>query len=178
MTVFWAQGYEATTMDDLVAATGLSVSSIYAAFGDKHGLFQAALARYEDHMTAALGRLVGGSRGLGDVVDFVDRIRSDFVSGDRPPGCLMVNTMVELEASDEVIGAVSAQYRSRVHDALRQTLLRAEALGQMPERTATPRARMVLAVLFGALVTARAGHCDEADAMLRSLKAELRRWQR
>jgi TetR/AcrR family transcriptional repressor of nem operon len=38
MQTFWAKGYEATSLDDLCAATGLGRSSLYAAFGDKQSL--------------------------------------------------------------------------------------------------------------------------------------------
>jgi TetR/AcrR family transcriptional repressor of nem operon len=46
MMVFWVQGYEATSVRDLQAATGISSSSMYEAFGDKRRLFLATLARY------------------------------------------------------------------------------------------------------------------------------------
>ena len=46
MQAFWAKGYEATSMADLMAATGLHKGSIYGAFGDKHALFVEALTRY------------------------------------------------------------------------------------------------------------------------------------
>ena len=42
---FLATGYEATSVDDLVAATGLHRGSLYQAFGSKRGLFLAALER-------------------------------------------------------------------------------------------------------------------------------------
>ncbi|MGI9452457.1 MAG: TetR/AcrR family transcriptional regulator, partial [Geminicoccaceae bacterium] len=35
MAAFWANGYEATSINDLVAATGINRGSIYAAFEDK-----------------------------------------------------------------------------------------------------------------------------------------------
>ncbi len=38
MQVFWAKGYESTSLDDLCEATGLGRSSLYAAFGDKRAL--------------------------------------------------------------------------------------------------------------------------------------------
>src|SRR5689334_2515516 len=44
--IFWARGYEATSTRDLTARTGLTPSSIYAAFGDKRGLFRRALDHY------------------------------------------------------------------------------------------------------------------------------------
>jgi TetR/AcrR family transcriptional repressor of nem operon len=47
---FWAKGYEATSMADLLEVTGLHKGSLYQAFGDKHTLFVAALRRYLEGM--------------------------------------------------------------------------------------------------------------------------------
>src|SRR5450432_4342837 len=46
LDVFWEKGYEATSIADLVSATGVQRQSIYDTFGDKHRLFRAALDRY------------------------------------------------------------------------------------------------------------------------------------
>src|SRR5258708_35529532 len=46
MLLFWERGFEGTSMADLTQAMGLSPSSIYAAFGDKHALFALAAKRY------------------------------------------------------------------------------------------------------------------------------------
>ena len=48
MQVFWAKGYAPTSLTDLLAATGLSKSSLYETFGSKHDLFLKALERYRD----------------------------------------------------------------------------------------------------------------------------------
>jgi TetR/AcrR family transcriptional regulator, transcriptional repressor for nem operon len=47
MPRFWARGYEATSIDDLLEATGMHRGSFYRTFGDEHSAFVAALARYE-----------------------------------------------------------------------------------------------------------------------------------
>ena len=47
MQVFWAKGYKATSLRNICASTGLGRSSLYAAFGDKRGLYLKALDRYE-----------------------------------------------------------------------------------------------------------------------------------
>ena len=46
MLLFWERGFEGTSMADLTQAMGLNPSSIYAAFGDKHTLFDHAVKRY------------------------------------------------------------------------------------------------------------------------------------
>lgn len=51
MHAFWANGYEATSTQDLCEATGLGRSSIYNTFSSKHDLFKRSLARYIELMT-------------------------------------------------------------------------------------------------------------------------------
>ncbi|KFI46633.1 transcriptional regulator, TetR family [Bifidobacterium bohemicum] len=51
--VFCTHGYEATSIDDLTAATGLKRGSLYQAFGSKHGLFVAALGQSLEEEEAA-----------------------------------------------------------------------------------------------------------------------------
>ena len=46
LDVFWAKGFEGTSMSDLETATGLRKGSLYAAFGDKRAMYLKALALY------------------------------------------------------------------------------------------------------------------------------------
>ena len=46
MHLFWEKGYSATSLSDLTEKMGIQRPSLYAAFGDKEGLFEAALRRY------------------------------------------------------------------------------------------------------------------------------------
>lgn len=177
LAAFWEHGYEATSLDDLVAATGINVSSLYAAYGSKRGLFQAAVGRYEHHVGSALDALADGSSGLDDVVRFVCWVRSGISSDVQPSGCLIVNTMVEFATGDSDLSEVTKRYRERVRRSLDAALARAERSGGIEPRTSTVRAVVVQAAMFGALVTARSGAVDEADTMLRGLIDEIRRWR-
>src|SRR6478736_7773971 len=49
---FWKHGYAATSLDDLVAATGMNRPSLYAAFGDKRDLYLKTLEYYRDESRA------------------------------------------------------------------------------------------------------------------------------
>src|SRR6201985_3536475 len=46
MQCFWAQGYESTSIMDLIERTGLTAASLYNAYGDKRAMFRTALDRY------------------------------------------------------------------------------------------------------------------------------------
>lgn len=52
MTLFWQHGYEATSLSDLVEATGAKAPTLYAEFTNKEGLFRAVLDRYISRFAA------------------------------------------------------------------------------------------------------------------------------
>src|SRR5690242_11014867 len=56
--VFWEKGFNGTSMDELVRATGLSRSSIYDTFGDKHGLFVRSIQLYGQEEREALSKFM------------------------------------------------------------------------------------------------------------------------
>ena len=62
MREFWQRGYAATTMPQLLAATGMGAGSFYAAFGNKAALFRRALDHYSTVYGARLGTEQTGSR--------------------------------------------------------------------------------------------------------------------
>lgn len=53
MELFWTRGYEATSVRDLTGHLGIGQGSLYAAFGDKDGLYRAALEHYRTTLAAA-----------------------------------------------------------------------------------------------------------------------------
>lgn len=60
MEVFWATGYQDTSLPDLLAGTGLARGSLYKAFKDKKSLFLLALERYDkDEVEGAVTILTG-----------------------------------------------------------------------------------------------------------------------
>lgn len=175
LAVLWRQGYDATSIEDLVTATGLSSSSLYGAFGNKQGLLQAALTRYDRDMDALLGPLADGQAGLADVAGLLDRVRP-YLAAPNGSGCFMVNTMTEVSPRDPDIAALTRRYRERIREALRTALARAADRGEIDASTVDDRARVVQVGLFGAHVAARAGSPDDALAAIDALQREIERW--
>src|ERR1700685_4312585 len=62
MRLFWAKGYEGTSVGDLTKTLGISKPSLYAAFGDKQSLFRAALERYAAGPAGSVAAALGTSR--------------------------------------------------------------------------------------------------------------------
>ena len=65
MALFWRQGYEATSLDDLTRAMDLSRSSFYGSFGSKHDVLLAAIQRYNDSRFAQLEQRVAAEPDAG-----------------------------------------------------------------------------------------------------------------
>ena len=132
MQVFWAKGYEATSLDDLCTATGLGRSSLYAAFGDKQSLYLNALERYE---TAAVARintaLANGKSPLDGIAGFIDRIIDDILAGPGRRGCFIGNCTAELARQDRTVAAHVRQSMARVQSAFRGALVQARDTGQL-----------------------------------------------
>src|SRR5437870_3837584 len=93
--LFWQQGFERTSLEDLERATGLSRSSLYNTFGSKRRLFELAVTRYLQLLDAALlGPLEQGSEGLADIDLFLDRLGAQLEPG-FIAGCLLTNSLAE-----------------------------------------------------------------------------------
>jgi AcrR family transcriptional regulator len=163
MRTFWANGYEATTTEDLCAATGLGRSSIYNTFSSKHELFRRSLLRYVDMMTTAqLGMLEDEGRSP------VERLRALFsavIDGEmatrqdgRSIGCLTVNTTVELAGRDPEAAEILARDGERRAAALRIVIAAAQRAGEIASgRDPDALARYLNAVIGGMRVAGQAG---------------------
>ncbi|WP_319995857.1 TetR/AcrR family transcriptional regulator [Trichococcus shcherbakoviae] len=113
MEVFWKQGYEKTSIQDLVDNMGIHRRSLYDTFGDKHSLFVQTLERYESLIAAQTRKQIT------EEMTTVESIRIIFelaIYSDNayPKGCLMVNTAVELSLLDNEVS-------QRIQSAFKQT---------------------------------------------------------
>jgi len=68
MLLFWRHGYEGVAVGDLTKAIGVAPPSLYAAFGSKAGLYERALARYEEKIGRLDTERIGSSKSLPDAV--------------------------------------------------------------------------------------------------------------
>jgi TetR/AcrR family transcriptional repressor of nem operon len=158
MALFWRQGYEATSLDDLTRAMDLSRSSFYGCFGSKHDVLLAAIQRYNDSRYAMLQQLVAAEPDPGRAL----RLAVAAISNSRGTreGCFLINSTVELARHDPEVEALSRRHLERL-EALLAGLLARKAGGEADEAMAA-RARGLLAVAFGACVMHKAGTAPAA----------------
>lgn len=173
---FWTHGYAGTSIDDLVTATGLHRGSLYAAFGDKRGLFLAALDRYA---ATVVPRWLAVLRRPGPPLDgvrgFLAMVTEYAAADARRRGCLLANAAVELAPHDAEVSRRIGAHLGRIEDALAETLGRARTAGEIAP-AAEPRAlaRFLLCAVEGLLVLGklapgRAALGDMADLALDAL---------
>ncbi|AEI40484.1 TetR/AcrR family transcriptional regulator [Paenibacillus mucilaginosus] len=104
MRLFWEQGYEKTSMSDLVEHMGIHRRSIYDTFTDKRTLFLKAMDRFENRTDAKLAAGVKQSQTAREALQFIFDFMSKGEEG-APLGCMFVNSAVELACRDEEVDA-------------------------------------------------------------------------
>ncbi|WP_067284313.1 TetR/AcrR family transcriptional regulator [Streptomyces jeddahensis] len=158
--LFWRQGVASTGIQDVVTATGLNRSSLYATFGGKQDLYRAALRRYiESRSQPAFQRLADDARGLPAVTEFFTGLIEARCSGEYAQwGCMISNAHAGAENSDPEVRSMLEQHHRQLRDALQEALLRAEAQGQLAAGTDPSAGADVLATLaYGVNLRSRAG---------------------
>ncbi|XXF75353.1 helix-turn-helix domain containing protein [Myxococcaceae bacterium GXIMD 01537] len=177
--VFWSRGYEATSLADLEAATGLNRSSLYQAFESKRGLFARAIALYlQEVITPRLGVFDSEEPGLGQVTRYFESLATTM--GTAPPaltrrGCLLVNTATELAPHDaEALRAVE-DYRNLLRGLLTRALEGAARDGVLPRKTVARRVDLLVGAVIGVLVTARVDPAAAAK-LARATASEVADW--
>jgi TetR/AcrR family transcriptional repressor of nem operon len=155
--VFIEKGYEATSMQDLVDAMGISRASLYDTFTDKETLFLQVLDRYDDWAYGELDAC------LNAYPSKLDGLRAWFYrvveqgSNRRHPGCLMVNCTVERALRDEDCAARSSRNFRRSEEAYYNALVEAQTHGEIgKDRNLRSLARFLAGAIRGIRVSAKA----------------------
>ncbi|MGE1165060.1 TetR/AcrR family transcriptional regulator [Peribacillus simplex] len=138
MELFWQQGYEKTSMQDLVNHMGVHRRSIYDTFGDKHTLFMKALERYDEIVETQIDTQV---KQLGSVKKAIRRLFEMVIhtNENQQIGCLTVNTAVELSLHDEEAAEKVVESFTKTESLLYELLLRGQKSGEVSEHHAVER---------------------------------------
>lgn len=166
METFWANGYEATSMTDLVNATGLHKGSLYQAFSNKHALFVAALQRYLEAMRHSKNEILNSAPTPLDGIRSVAHAMVDVANGDSlcPKGCMAVNTLVEMVPHDPEVEKIMNEHVTLMRNSLIDRVARAQEAGQI-DRSKSPEIIAMLIITFmTGLGAALKGAMTEAQA--------------
>lgn len=157
MRAFWARGYEATSVQDLVACMGVNRGSLYGTFGDKRALFISALKRYDElYREAWVAALEQSGSAAESILGAFESAVAAVVDGDNRDGCLLVNTALELSPHDSEIGAIVSNSFTEMERYFRLKITEGWADGSISETIDAEQAAAGLLSLFiGLRVLAR-----------------------
>lgn len=157
MEAFWAKGFEATSMQDLVLATGVNRASLYATYGDKRALFLASMRKYDrDVRRAAIDRLRGSDDPAAAIAALFDMFIAQSEAPGQNHGCFLTNSALELAAHDPEIASFINAAQDDMEGFFVAMIRKGQASGQFdPTRDAETLAHQALASLLGLLVMIR-----------------------
>lgn len=157
--VFWSKGYAATSIQDLVEATGIGRGSLYAAFGSKEGLYEAALTRYAERSSADIAARLDSAAPIREVLrDVLIALVEATVTDPGRRGCLITNTVTERLPADPVAGRVAGGALDRNATAFTAVLRRARERGELPpDADVTAMADLLVTTIQGLRVQGKAG---------------------
>jgi TetR/AcrR family transcriptional repressor of nem operon len=157
MKLFWALGYDATSMQALLSEMGINRGSLYATYGDKRTLFIAALRRYDRRRRKQhLDSLEKSYTPKNAIRTLFEGWTEIAVSDPGKNGCFLTNTGLEMAARDGEIGAIVAASQEDTEGFFRRLIEAGQACGEIPVTLDSGRtARALLASLLGLLVLAR-----------------------
>ncbi len=165
LDAFRARGYEATSLTDLLEATGLARQSLYNAFGDKRALFVLCLRRFADEGVGALAAALDS----GPVRTVIRALFERTLSLPREElrrGCFVLNSAAEIGARDPQVASLAASTLARQERIFADALRRGVRSGEL---RLTPRgieqlSRFLMGSLQALRIVARADPASPALA--------------
>lgn len=157
ITLFREKGFAGASTDDLLGAMGIGRQSMYDTFGDKRGLFLAALERYiADNVGEFIRDMEAGHTPLGGL----DAALKAFAkrAGTDGEGCMGVTAVFEFGRSDPEVAAISDASTRTQLAAIERQLRSARTAGEVsPTLAIKAAATFVTSSLLGMRVAARGG---------------------
>jgi TetR/AcrR family transcriptional regulator, transcriptional repressor for nem operon len=133
MEVFWRKGYESSSLQDLLTATGLSKSSFYQAFRSKRALFQLSIRHYRKSLIDGLGaKLTQAGSGMAFIKALFHGVAQETSGPNARRGCLLMNTASEFAQTDPEIAELISASIDSLTDVFELAIKQAQQLGELP----------------------------------------------
>ncbi|BCA57501.1 TetR/AcrR family transcriptional regulator [Sphingomonas sp. HMP6] len=131
METFWRHGYEGTSAQSLVDATGLGRGSLYAAYSNKDGLFEQALLRYHKRARAHVDQLRQEGSPINRLRDLMQGIVDADIEASEKRGCLATNSAIEMAGRDPRVADLVRQNFSILTRGIEETIRRGQDAGEI-----------------------------------------------
>ena len=174
MDVFWEKGYEAASLQELTEAMGINPPSLYAAFGDKEGLFVEAVKRYYSKVQGACP-FADEPTARGAVEKLLTELATHFTSSNKPRGCLATMAMTTTATTSERVQKILSDEQAKARANLRARIQRGVDEGELPAGTdAGTLANLYGAVIAGMSLQAKTGATRKS--LVAMAEAAMRAW--
>ena len=163
MQLFWHKGYNGTSMQDVLDTLGLSRSSLYRTFTDKHTLFLKALANYQQFSSSEIKNVIDEDDTAKETIKKLLNFIAEVVLHDEQhKGCFMLNSEVEISLHDKVVHDMVLESDRDIEDIFYHVLKKGQKNGEI-SKTQDPRAmaRFFLNTAKGIRVTAKSNSDKE-----------------
>jgi len=157
MNLFWLKGYNGTSMQDLVDGLGISRSSLYDTYVDKHTLFLRSLEHYKSKAGESMGKIIQSrSTAKEKIKRMLEYIINELIKDKEQKGCFLVNAGVELASQDKEVNAMLCQNDRQVENYFYEIIKDGQESGEITNKQdATVLAQFLLNNIKGVRVTAR-----------------------
>lgn len=137
MTLFWENGFDATSMNDIAVATGMAKPGLYECFGDKNELYAKALKLYfQEYGEPGLEDIRNSRDPLAVVLRrYLQNIALAAGNSQCPGGCFVVNSIIERPRQDCEINELKQKMLQHRSNVLTQRILEAKKTGELGKRT-------------------------------------------
>lgn len=155
--LFWYKGYNGTSMQDLVDGLGISRSSLYDTYTDKHTLFVKALERYQNSGANRIQEIINKPEPAKVIIKKLLEIATTELLGDKQQkGCFMVNAEVEVAPHDAEVNKLVCKNDRQMEEAFYQVIKKGQDNGDIKnQQDARALARFVFNAVKGMRVTAK-----------------------
>lgn len=158
MEAFWARGYEATSLNDLLDCMQIQRASLYNAFGDKHTLFLETLRRYDIiFRRAEVARRVQMPSPRQAILGLFQDTVTEVIVQKARNGCFIINTALELSPHDpEAAEVVREAFTHMEQQFFRKMIDKGRTIGEIAKSVMpAPTARALLSLYIGLIVLSR-----------------------
>jgi len=157
VSLFWHKGYNGTSMQELVDVLGISRSSLYDTYIDKHTLYVKSLEYYQNTVSGNLTSVVNNAPSAKDAVKcLLELTTNDLLKDKQHKGCFMVNAEVEVAPHDAQIKNIVRKNEQQIEDLFRQAIQRGQENGEITNKQdAKALARFFMNTVKGIRVSAK-----------------------
>jgi TetR/AcrR family transcriptional repressor of nem operon len=157
MNLFWHKGYNGTSMQDLIDGLGISRSSLYDTYGDKHTLFVKALESYKESASGAMCNIVSNAVSAKDAIRrLLELTTVELLDDAQHKGCFMTNAAVEVAPHDAEVNNIVCQNDQQIENAFYLAIKKGQESGEITSKQdAMSLARFIFNSITGIRVSSK-----------------------